>query len=267
MQGGLPRRRLGDTGMDVSVLSLGTVKFGRTEGVRYPAQFQLPSDAEARSLLDLAYDLGVNLLDTAPSYGVSEERLGQLLKGQRERWLLCSKAGEQFAEGHSTYDFSPEALRGSVERSLRRLQTDALDVLLIHSDGQDMKRIVEDGALETLTRLKEAGLARAIGISSKTVEGGLLGLEHGDCVMVTLHLEYQDELPVIERAAALNKGVLIKKAFGYGHACVGERVDPVKASLALCLSQPGVSSVVMGTINPVHLRENVAAANGLFTAP
>lgn len=263
MQPILPRRMLGSTGLEVSVLSLGTVKLGRTEGVRYPTRFELPSDGEFQGLLGLASDWGLNLLDTAPAYGVSEVRLGQLLKGQRERWLLCSKAGEAFERGQSSYDFRPEAIRASVERSLSRLGTDRLDILLIHSDGQDVKRIVEDGALETLMRLKEEGKTRAIGISSKTVEGGLLGLEHGDCVMVTLNLEYLDELPVITRAAALQKGVLIKKAFGYGHACVSDRVDPVRASLKLCLGQPGVSSVVVGTINPVHLRENMQAACAL----
>ncbi|MFM7199946.1 MAG: aldo/keto reductase [Myxococcota bacterium] len=261
----LPRRRLGNTGLEVSLLSLGTVKLGRTEGVRYPTRFELPSDEDFQALLRLARDGGLNLLDTAPSYGVSELRLGQLLKGQRERWLLCSKVGEAFEQGQSSYDFRPEAIRASVERSLSRLNTDRLDILLIHSDGQDVKRIVEDGALETLTRLKQEGKTRAIGISSKTVEGGLLGLEHSDCVMVTLNLGHLDELPVITRAAALQKGVLIKKAFAYGHACVSDLVDPVRASLKLCLDQPGVSSVVVGTINPVHLRENIQAACTLIT--
>ena len=65
-------RPLGATGLQVSPLGLGTVKFGRNQGVKYPQAFNLPSDREALALLELAWDLGINLLDTAPAYGESE---------------------------------------------------------------------------------------------------------------------------------------------------------------------------------------------------
>ena len=72
----IPRRMLGNTGIEVSIISLGTVKFGRNQGVKYPKLFNLPTDAEIAALLHDAKQLGINLLDTAPAYGKSEERLG-----------------------------------------------------------------------------------------------------------------------------------------------------------------------------------------------
>ena len=84
-------RPLGSTGLRVSPLGLGTVKLGRNTGVKYPNQFALPSDGQARELLALARDLGINLIDTAPAYGTSETRLGPLLQGQRQDWVVCTK--------------------------------------------------------------------------------------------------------------------------------------------------------------------------------
>src|SRR5690606_24883839 len=83
-------RPLGSTGLTVSPLGLGTVKIGRNQGVKYPSGFELPTDQQVRGLLAQARDLGINLLDTAPAYGLSEQRLGPLLQGQRQEWVLCS---------------------------------------------------------------------------------------------------------------------------------------------------------------------------------
>ena len=88
-------RPLGDTGLAVSPLGLGTVKFGRDQGVKYPSGFTIPDDHEAADLLALAHDLGINLIDTAPAYGRSEERLGPLLRGQREHWAKSSSTASQ----------------------------------------------------------------------------------------------------------------------------------------------------------------------------
>ncbi len=138
----LPQTQLGKTDIRISRLGLGTVKLGRNQSVKYPESFELPSDVDTRQLLHCARDLGINLLDTAPAYGVSEERLGYLLRGERKEWVICTKAGEEFSrdyesDGSSNFDFEATALRKSVERSLRRLRTDYLDLVLIHSDGND----------------------------------------------------------------------------------------------------------------------------------
>ena len=99
-------RPLGSTGLTVSPLGLGTVKLGRDQGVKYPTGFTIPGDEEARLLLAQARELGINLIDTAPAYGRSEERLGPLLRGQRDEWVIVSKVGEEFEEGLSHFDFS-----------------------------------------------------------------------------------------------------------------------------------------------------------------
>lgn len=251
-------RPLGSSGLLVSPLGLGTVKFGRNQGVKYPTRFELPDDRQALDILALARDLGINLLDTAPAYGTSEERLGGLLGGQRQQWVICTKVGEEFENGASYFDFSAAHTRQSVERSLRRLNTDYLDLVLVHSDGNDLA-VLAEGVYPTLAELKQAGLIRAFGFSGKTVEGGIRALDEGDCAMVTYNLHQQQELPVLDHALSHNKGILIKKALASGHLCLqGE--DPLLASLQLIYSHPAVASAIIGTINPSHLRENVATA-------
>lgn len=257
-------RPLGRTGLTVSPLGLGTVKLGRNQGVKYPSSFQLPDDDEARRLLDFAHEQGINLIDTAPAYGRSEERLGPLLRGQRQNWVVCSKVGEEFIGGQSHFDFSAQHTRLSVERSLKRLETDYLDLVLVHSDGNDLDILQHKEVYPTLERLKQEGLIRAFGLSGKTVEGGLLALEHGDCAMVTHNLDYQAELAVIEQAARLGKGILVKKALASGHACLAAGVDPVHASFELIFAQAGVSSVIVGTLNPLHLAHNVQVVSRLL---
>ncbi len=86
-------RPLGRTDIKVSALGLGTVKIGRDEGVKYPQKFTIPDDSAVKNLFSLARELGINLIDTAPAYGNSEERLGQLLS-HRHEWVIVTKTGE-----------------------------------------------------------------------------------------------------------------------------------------------------------------------------
>lgn len=252
-------RPLGSTGLIVSPLGLGTVKLGRDQGVKYPSGFTIPDDRAASTLLAQARELGINLLDTAPAYGVSEQRLGPLLRGQRQAWVICSKVGEEFEDGASRFDFSATHTRLSVERSLRRLETDYLDLVLVHSDGHDLAVLEQTGVYATLAELKREGLIRAFGFSGKTVAGGLKALESGDCAMVTYNLAEQGERPVLDYAGAHGKGILIKKALASGHALLSGE-DPVRASFELIFAHPAVSSVIVGTITPAHLAHNVATA-------
>jgi len=256
-------RPLGSTGLLVSPLGLGTVKLGRDQGVKYPNGFSIPDDEQARQLLALARELGINLIDTAPAYGVSEERLGPLLAGQRDDWVIVSKVGEEFENGQSRFDFSAEHTRFSVERSLRRLRTDRIELVLVHSDGNDLDILHNSGVYQTLADLKHEGKILGFGFSGKTVEGGLLALEQGDCAMVTYNLNEQAERPVIDYAAAHGKGILVKKALASGHLAPGE--DPVRRSFELLFRQPGVGSAIVGTINPRHLAENVRTAAGVMS--
>ena len=196
----------------ISAVGFGTVKLGRNEQVKYPTLFKIPDDSEALHLLTQARDLGINLLDTAPAYGTSEERLGKLLRGQRDQWIICSKVGEEFENGQSRFDFTPEHIRFSIERSLKRLNTDCVDMVLVHSDGNDVEVIRKYGCLEVLADLKKEGLIRASGMSTKTVGGGILALEQSDCAMVTWNLNEQGEKAVLDFAEQKNKSILVKKA-------------------------------------------------------
>jgi len=253
-------RPLGATGLRVSPLGLGTVKLGRNRGVKYPQAFELPSDRDALTLLETAWDAGINLLDTAPAYGSSEERLGRLLRRCPRDWVIVTKVGEEFDEGGSRFDFSAVATRASVERSLRRLGVATLDAVLIHSDGGDLAILEREAVLSTLLDLKRAGWVRAVGMSTKTVAGGLRAVECCDLVMVTHNLRHREELPVIRAARAADKGVLIKKGLLGGHLDRAAETDPVLASLRLIYAEPGASSAVIGTLDPAHLRANAAAA-------
>ena len=254
----LPRRPLGSTGLTVSVLGLGTVKFGRNQKIKYPA-FALPEDRAICQLLDEAREFGLNLLDTAPAYGLAEERLGQLLGNNRAHFVIVTKTGEDFAHGESAYDFSAEQTRRSVERSLRRLRTDRLDCVLAHCPGNDLETLQNSPVLETLQQLKDRGDIRSFGASTNTVEGGLWALRTGDVVMVTHSAEYAGQEAVIRSAAELGKGVLIKKGLASGHLNQFNGEDPVKTALNFIFDHPGATSVVVGTINPAHLARNTEA--------
>lgn len=246
-------RPLGNTGIQVSLLGLGTVKLGRNAGVKYPQAFDLPDDKSVVTLLETARELGINLLDTAPAYGLSEQRLGLLRPGRREDWVIVSKAGEYFENGASRFDFSPAAIRNSVENSLRLLRTDYLDAVLLHSDGMDEAGDRFLPAAEELGRLKQQGLIRATGFSGKTLAGGDRLLPHVDLLMATWNPGYTDEAPLIARAAAQGRGVLIKKALASGHTA-----DPA-AALKAAATLPGVCSIVVGTLSPANLRVNATA--------
>jgi aryl-alcohol dehydrogenase-like predicted oxidoreductase len=266
-------RALAGTGILVSPLGLGTVKFGRNQGVKYPRPFDLPTDTEIHRLLDVAREGGVNYLDTAPAYGTSEERIGHILGERPEPWIVGTKAGETFADGESRHDFAPEAIRTSLERSLRRLRRDRLDIVLLHSDGNDAAILRESGAVDVLREFRERGLAGAVGISTKTVEGGLLAFEFGlDVVMATYNPWQRDEEPVLDAAVRAGRSVLVKKALGsgwMGRAAPesGTDVDPVRQAFRFIFSHPGATSVVVGTVNPENLRKNCEiAARAVGTA-
>jgi len=249
-------RALGNSGIEVSALGLGTVKIGRDQQVKYPSDFTIPDDNAVRNLLALAWELGINLVDTAPAYGNSEQRLGKLLP-DKNNWVIVTKVGEVFEQGVSRFDFSAAHTRMSVERTLQRLGRDYVDVVLVHSDGNDMQIIENEPVLETLAELKREGLLRAYGMSSKTLEGGMWVVENTDVVMATCHPTDRADLPVIARASELNKGVLVKKGLQSGHADRSAGGEGIESAMQFVFAQPGVSSMITGTINLQHLKDNV----------
>lgn len=181
--------------------------------------------------------------------------------------MIVSKVGEEFVDGQSVFDFSATHTRRSVERSLKRLETERIELVLVHSDGNDLDILENSEVYPTLAALKREGLIGAYGLSGKTVEGGLRALREGDCAMVTYNLNERAERPVIEYAAAHAKGILVKKALASGHACLGAGQDPVRTSFELVFDQPGVAAAIVGTINPLHLAHNVAMAAQALKRP
>lgn len=244
------RRRLGKTGASVSPIALGAFKIGRNEQIKYARDYALPDDAETRRLLNGALDLGINLIDTAPAYGVSEERIGQFLAHRRGEYLLSTKAGETFENGQSTYDFSRQAITASVHRSLRRLRTDVLDFVFIHSDGRDLWILQETDAPAALRDLRQAGLIRFIGLSGKTPEGARAALPWADALMVEYHPGDFSHEALIADAAGRGVGILVKKPLASGS------LDPASA-IPFILANRAVSTLVIGTLSLEHLRQNL----------
>ena len=249
----IEKRPFGLNGPAVSVLGLGTVKFGRNTAVKYPHGFTLPDDRIINSLLDLCIENGINLLDTAPAYGTSEERLGKLLGTRRGQFFLVTKTGEEFDGINSEYSFTREHTEMSVSRSLHRLNTTHLDCVLVHSSRDDLNVIQNTPVLETLQRLKDKGDIGAFGVSTYTVEGGKKAVDLCDCVMVSYNQDYRDEESVLNYAQSKNKAVLIKKAMSSGHAA-----NPAE-NLKFVANTPGVTSIVFGSLNPDNIRNNIAA--------
>ncbi len=250
--------KLGQTDIKISPVGLGSVKFGRNQGVKYPNSFNLPSDEELTKLLALAKSLGINAIDTAPAYGSSEKRLGKLLVGERQDWVIIGKAGEEFEDGKSSYNFTPDHFKRSLERSLTRLNTDHIDILLIHSNGDDMSILNNDPLIKTMHEFKEQGLVKAIGASTKTAKGGIKTLELMDVVMATYNSQHPDERPVLDYAQKHNKGVILKKALASGHN------TNIEEAMKFAFSHSGVNSIIIGTINPKHLKQNIDIVNKLL---
>ena len=239
------RKRALARGVAVSVLGLGTVQFGRQTAVKYRYASPRPTDTRIAELLATAKAVGVNLLDTAPAYGDSEARLGEAIAGERDNWVLCTKVGEEFDGRRSRHDFSAGEARRSVERSLCRLRTDCLDVALVHADGRPTSAIKAEGVFRALRRLQREGLVRAIGYSGKGVADGRAALPDSDVLMCTVNAHWREEVPLVAEAGVAGVGVLVKKPLASGfhpHRVVARTAD-----------LPGVTAVVVGTLNPEHL--------------
>jgi len=140
----MKKRTLGRTGWDISIISFGAIKLPRL------------SQKECDTLLNQAIDLGINFVDTADCYGDSEEKIGNALGRRRQGFYLSTKVDERDGPG----------VAKKLERCLRRLKTDWIDLVLFHDvRGSEYEKIFEQGGLETLEKAKEDGKVSQIGIS------------------------------------------------------------------------------------------------------
>ncbi len=249
----MDRRPLGNTGFLVSAIGFGAFKIGRNEKIKYPSGYALPDDRQTERLLNGVLDLGVNYIDTAPAYGISEERIGRFLAARRGEFVLGTKVGESFDGGSSTYDFSASAVTASIDRSRRLLRSDVLDIVFVHAHGEDLDVLEQTDVVAALHTARTSGAVRKIGFSGKTTAAARSALEWADVLMVEYHLEDSTHADVIADAARRGVGVFVKKGLGSG------RLDPALA-IRHVLGQPGVSSLVVGTLSLEHLRDNLRHA-------
>lgn len=246
-------RPLGQTALLVTPLGFGAFKIGRNEKIKYPQPYDLPDDATVERLLNGVLDAGINLIDTAPAYGLSEERIGKVLSHRRREFVLSTKVGERFANGESSFDFTGPGVRASVAESLRKLRTEVLDVVFVHSNGDDLAIQQQTDVVPTLQKLKHAGYVRAIGFSGKTPAGAEAALAWADVIMVEYHLNDTSHADVITEAADRGVGVVVKKGLASGHL-------PPAEALPFILAHPQVTSVIVGGLSLEHLRANIDLA-------
>ncbi len=175
----LPRRRLGRTELEVTCLGMGGAGLGRSE----------VTDDEAVEAVHRAIDLGINYLDTAPLYGESERRVGLALAdgNWREKIYLATKTGT-----HPEWrgDYSAAGTRRSVENSLRLLNTDYLDVCLVHDPDSMDPVVAKGGALDELQRMREEGLIKFIGLGVRQHEFHKIAIETGVVDVILTYLDY-----------------------------------------------------------------------------
>lgn len=246
-------RRLGRTNLDVSPIGFGAFKIGRNEKIKYPTAYDLPDDEQVDRLLNAVLDMGINFIDTAPAYGLSEKRIGDCIGQRRHQFVLSTKVGETFEAGQSTYCYEPDHVRMSIERSLRRLDTDVIDIVFIHSRGDDLELQQKTDIVPTLQDMRRRGLVRAIGLSGKTVAGAQAALQWADVLMVEYHINDRSHEDVITAATARGVGVVCKKGLQSGHLAPGPAIEFV-------LTNPGVASMVIGGLSVDHLRDNIRTA-------
>src|SRR6476659_7001184 len=147
----MEKRQLGSTDMHVSLLGFGGAEIG----------FQGASEETVARLLGSALDAGLNVIDTAECYEGSEELIGKTVAGRREDYYLFTKCGHP--RGTGSEDWSPGSLLESIERSLRRLRTDRVDLVQLHSCSEAV--LQKGDVIRALQTARDRGYTRCIGYS------------------------------------------------------------------------------------------------------
>jgi len=260
------RRRFGATGLLVPPLGLGAGELGD------PAL----DDAEVGRLLNGALDLGVTLVDTARSYGLSEERIGRHLGHRRGEFLLATKVGYG-VEGEA--DWTAGCIRRGIDEALRRLRTEVIDLVLLHSCPAGTLR--DEGILAALDGARRAGKVRVAGYSG---EGAPLAqaIESGRFGAIECSVNPCDQRGLgssVPAAVARDLAVIAKRPLAnapWRHAHRPERQDVAaywdrwramrldpdgldwdELALRFAAHAPGVSCAIVGTTRLEHLRRGV----------
>jgi aryl-alcohol dehydrogenase-like predicted oxidoreductase len=282
-------RALGRTGADVTILGYGAMELrGQPRGPEI-------TDEDAGRLLNAVLDGGINLIDTSPDYGRSEELVGRYVGHRRDEFFLASKCGcllEIPADTPPPYphDYSPQNVRADVEQSLRRLRTDRLDLVQVHM-SPPVAVLEENHTVETLRELQGEGKVRFIGMSGILPDlPGHIAMNVFDAFQIPYSAVQRDHENLITEAAGKGAGTLIRGGAARGAASeeknwragpltqapgVGQRnwetsgiedliadagIGKQEFILRFTLSHPALSTTIVGTANPAHLASNIALA-------
>ena len=275
-------RTLGKTALNVSVLGFGGAPVG-----------YLGTDKRDTALiLNALLDQGVNLIDTAASYSGSEALIGEAVSHRRDEFVLVSKCGQAFddIEGEA---WSATVISQTVDRALRRLRTDRLDVMLLHSC--EMETLKAGEALGALLAARDAGKVRFVGCSGDNeVAAFAARLDEVSVIEISINMCDQANIRMVLPAAERhNVGVIAKRPVANGAwkdlsqqeglyasyaktyterfkemALTPERLgfkDGAESAwpeiaLRYTLSQAGVATAIVGTTKPAHVETNIAAA-------
>lgn len=282
-------RPFGDTGMYVSEIGLGAWQLANPD-------WGVDDRSEALRIIQKSLEAGCNFFDTAPGYGRgrSEELLGEGLKSVRGDVIICTKFGHT-AEGVT--DFSTNAIRSSVEASMRRLQTDYLDIVLIHNPPRELMDGRVASQYEEFEKLKAEGKIREYGVSLDWREEVEITVDttKSKALEVFFNALYQEPLPAFQKAYEHGVGIIVKVPLDSGWLSgryrKGHRFDDIRsrwpaevvarrselveqfaklvpdatsmahAALQFILAHPQVSTVIPGAKSVEQALDNFAAAD------
>lgn len=279
------RRKLGETNLEVSLLGLGLAQISRTATVKGQI-------TDSATIINSALDLGINFLDTAACYGDTEQLIGQAVSHRRDEYILATKAGH-VVDDNDNLPWTRKTIEESINRSLRLLRTDYVDVLQLHSCSVETLQSGE--AIEAVQRAQETGKARFIGYSGDN-EAARWAVRSG--VFKTLQTSYNvvdqhfSTTGILDIAQTAQMGVIIKRPVAnsawwanqepYPYAreyfrraqimkssgpLVHELENKVLEATGFVVSQHAVSSLITGTQSLAHLQANVAMINDQLPIP
>jgi aryl-alcohol dehydrogenase-like predicted oxidoreductase len=275
----MPTRPLGRT--DLTVTRLG---FGAME-IRGPRIWngRDVSDAQAKRILDAVLEAGITFIDTSNDYGESEARMGKFIADRRDQYTLATKVGcKMVAAGdhdETPHEWTREHLLWNIDDSLKKLHTNRVDLLQLHNATV---ADAEQGQLvDALREIKAAGKTRWIGASTVAPHFGTF-IDWG--VFDTFQAPYsaleRTHEELLQRAHDAGAGTIVRGGVAKGEPGVGRgprdrwdiwdkaSLDDLRGHgesrtqwmLRFTLSHPGVDTVIVGTLDPAHLAENIRAA-------
>lgn len=265
----MERRQFGKTDMKISLLGFGGAEIG----------YQNISLSDVERLLGKALDLGLNVIDTAECYAESEALIGRAVSHRRDDYYLFTKCGH--ASGFDMQDWSKELLEKSIDRSLKRLRTDYVDIIHLHSCSADVLR--QGAVVEVLQKAKQSGKTRYIGYSGDSSDAQFaLGLGVFDSFETSVNMADQEAIHLtIPKAQEQGMGVIAKRPIAnavwqykekpanayiqpywerlqkLNYECIHTNISQAAATaLRFTLSVPGVHTAIVGTTKPERYIEN-----------